>query len=65
MITLILKNVNLTVNRLHIRYEDDYYASQHPFAFGIICDVRLMHGITTVANDICHHGQRVALRLPR
>lgn len=36
---LILKNVTLKINRIHIRFEDDYYASQRPFAFGIICDV--------------------------
>lgn len=39
MIKLVLKNVTLTINRLHVRYEDDYYADQNPFAFGVFCEV--------------------------
>ena len=39
MLQLILKNVTLTVNGIHIRYEDDFYAFKAPFAFGLLCDV--------------------------
>ena len=41
VLKLVLKNVTLTVNRIHIRYEDDFYASQNPFAFGLICEVTI------------------------
>jgi len=39
VLKMILKNVTLTINRIHIRYEDDFYADQNPFAFGLLCDV--------------------------
>lgn len=33
----IMKNIKLSLNGVHIRYEDDFFA-QTPFAFGILCD---------------------------
>lgn len=33
-----LKFINLEVNRVHIRYEDDYFAMDHPFSFGAIIE---------------------------
>jgi hypothetical protein len=40
VLNMILRNVTLCINRLHIRYEDDYYAYESPFACGILCEVR-------------------------
>lgn len=39
VINMILKNVTLVINRIHIRYEDDYYADDKPFAFGLLLKV--------------------------
>ena len=36
-----LKNVNITLNGVNIRYEDDYFSQHHPFAFGLLCEVSL------------------------
>ena len=33
----ILSNMTLIINKLHIRYEDDYFAGRLPFSFGILC----------------------------
>jgi hypothetical protein len=34
----ILINLTLTINDLHIRYEDETYPFQHPFSFGLCLD---------------------------
>lgn len=34
----ILKNIKLEINRIHIRYEDDYFSQINPMAFGILCE---------------------------
>jgi hypothetical protein len=39
----LIKNVKLTVNRLHVRFEDDYFSNGEskmwePFSFGLIVD---------------------------
>ena len=34
-----LANLNITVERLHIRYEDDYFSEGAPYSFGVIIDV--------------------------
>jgi len=34
-----MKNITLKINKIHIRYEDDYYFKENPFAYGFICDV--------------------------
>jgi len=39
LLSSLMKNVNLKVNKIHIRYEDDYYSHLKPFAFGFLCDV--------------------------
>ena len=36
--TKILMNLTLSVNNVHIRYEDETYPFQHPFSFGICLD---------------------------
>ena len=28
----------LEINKIHIRFEDDYYAQESPFAFGLTCE---------------------------
>ena len=33
--------MKLRVNRVHVRYEDDYLNADSPFSFGIVIDVRL------------------------
>ncbi len=43
----ILKNIKLSLNHLHIRYEDDYFSSQKPFAFGLLCDQVVSYGTET------------------
>ena len=35
----VLQNIRIQINGLHIRFEDDYFNSENPFAFGILCDV--------------------------
>ena len=38
-----LKNFKLKINRLHVRYEDDYFTGESPFSFGVVLDVNLFH----------------------
>ena len=33
-----LKNLKLTIKRLHIRFEDDYFSTQSPFSLGLAVD---------------------------
>lgn len=33
-----LKNLKLTIKRLHIRFEDDYFSMSSPFSFGIVIE---------------------------
>jgi hypothetical protein len=34
-----IEQFNLQVNRLHVRYEDDYFAEEgKPFSFGLLAD---------------------------
>lgn len=44
-ITNILKNVTLTINRIHLRYEDDYFSQINPFSFGLLCDQIISYGV--------------------
>ena len=32
------KSVQITINQLHVRYEDDYYNPGSPYAWGIVID---------------------------
>jgi hypothetical protein len=34
----LLKNLKLSIKRLHIRFEDDYFSALTPFSFGIVID---------------------------
>ena len=34
----ILIHLTLTINNLHIRYEDETYPYEHPFSFGLCID---------------------------
>lgn len=40
-----IKNMKLRVNKVHIRYEDDYFNADSPFSFGLVIDVRMTSGI--------------------
>ena len=44
--TNIMRNLRITINRVHIRYEDDFF-SLSPFACGILCDQVISCGSTT------------------
>jgi hypothetical protein len=39
MVTDIFKNLVVSINKLHIRYEDDYFPIEKPYSFGILIDV--------------------------
>ncbi|CDW82744.1 UNKNOWN [Stylonychia lemnae] len=34
----LMKNLRLTIKRLHIRFEDDYFSAQSPYSFGVVID---------------------------
>ncbi len=40
-----LKNCNLTIRNVHLRFEDDHYSRAMPFALGLVCDVPFDLGI--------------------
>ena len=33
-----MKNLKLTINRLHIRFEDDYFSFELPYSIGLVVD---------------------------
>jgi len=35
---LFLKIVTLAINKIHIRYEDDFFVPQQPYSFGLVLD---------------------------
>ena len=37
-----IKNLKLTVNRFHLRFEDDYFSKDSPYAFGLVFDVSFL-----------------------
>ena len=37
-----MKNLKLTINRFHFRYEDDYFSFEKPYSFGIVVDVKVL-----------------------
>jgi hypothetical protein len=54
IIHMILNNVTLIINRIHIRYEDDYYSDDKPFAFGLLCKVLFLLIIANCLLCYCH-----------
>ena len=40
IIIMALRNLKIMIKRIHVRYEDDYYAGEKPFSFGLMIDVR-------------------------
>ena len=40
IIIMALRNLKIIIKRIHVRYEDDYYAGEKPFSFGLMIDVR-------------------------
>ena len=52
--------MKLRVNRVHIRYEDDYFNADSPFSFGLVIDVshpksyifRNLYGIIVATSPI-------------
>lgn len=33
-----MKNLKLVIKRVHVRFEDDYFSQETPYAFGIVID---------------------------
>ena len=33
-----VKGLKISIKRLHLRYEDDYYSFENPYSFGIVID---------------------------
>ena len=33
-----MKNLKLTVSRLHVRFEDDYFSFETPYSIGFVLD---------------------------
>ena len=33
-----LRGLTLTLKNLHVRYEDDYFAGESPYSFGLVID---------------------------
>lgn len=33
-----MKNLKLTIKRLHIRFEDDHFSYNNPYSFGLVVD---------------------------
>ena len=38
MFWMILKLITLDINKIHVRYEDDFFADKEPFSFGVLLD---------------------------
>jgi len=36
----IFKGLKIVINKLHLRFEDDYYAGERPYSFGVVIEVR-------------------------
>lgn len=45
----IMKNLKISINRIHIRYEDDFFAVS-PFACGLLCDQIVSYATNTEWN---------------
>ena len=39
MVIRALRNLKIIIKRIHVRFEDDYYAGVEPFSFGLMIDV--------------------------
>ncbi len=35
---MFLKLITLDINKIHVRYEDDFYSDKTPYSFGVILD---------------------------
>jgi len=35
----IVKGLTIVINRLHLRFEDDYYSGEKPYSFGLVIEV--------------------------
>lgn len=49
--------MKLKINKVHIRYEDDYFNSETPFSFGLVIDVSLseIHDYSNLEIDLGVH----------
>jgi hypothetical protein len=42
-----LKNLKLVINKLHVRFEDDYLTgAQQPYSIGLVVNVLIHHSLT-------------------
>ena len=41
-----LQSLQITIERLHLRYEDDYFSEGAPYSFGVVIDVSYFYHFT-------------------
>ena len=58
IIIMALRNLKIIIKRIHVRYEDDYYAGEKPFSFGLMIDVS-QFPLTFAAFEVCDSGKGV------
>jgi len=63
--TKILMNLTLTVNNVHIRYEDETYPFQHPFSFGICLDSLNLSNTKNILNFKEMHSSEIYYTVPK
>jgi len=34
-----VRGLTIVINKLHLRYEDDYYSTENPYSFGVVIEV--------------------------
>ena len=35
----LVRGLTIVINKLHLRYEDDYYSTENPYSFGVVIEV--------------------------
>ena len=65
MVIMALRNLKILIKRIHIRFEDDYYAGEKPFSFGLMIDVSISDCfLIPSAREGRDRGEGVGLRAP-
>ena len=60
-----LMNLTLTINNVHIRYEDETYPYMHPFSFGLCLSSLILQSSKGEWTFKSVHGSEVATRTPK
>lgn len=58
-------NLTLTVNNVHIRYEDETYPYMHPFSFGMCLSSLVLHSSKGEWTFKSVHSSDVSIRTPK